>query len=164
MDEQELTQSFNNYIEPSSIPFRFGAPGWWVLASLLLIILLLISFLIVRHYCRNVYRRQALKWLDQIIQSNHSSPVLQQQVYEAAILIKRVAMALYGRNPVAGLSGEAWINWLNSRIKKRSVPAFDQSDACLVSDGIYGSRELDPAIVHTFFEKAKYWIRYHHAI
>ncbi len=37
MDEKDLAQSFNDYIEPSAIPFQFGAPGWWILLAIILL-------------------------------------------------------------------------------------------------------------------------------
>lgn len=163
MGDHEVTDAFNQYIEPSPIPFRFVAPGWWVLVSVLILIVLFISFLVLRHYKRNLYRKQALRRLEKIIHSSQTS-LLQLQVYEAAILIKRVAIARYGRNPVAGLSGQEWIDWLNSRLKKTNIPRFDKSDESLVSDGIYSDRNLNSDTVNPFLEKAKNWIRYHHAI
>lgn len=164
MGDQEITESFNHYIEPSNIPFRFGAPGWWVLAALLTILILVISFLFVRYYYRNLYRKQALRYLAEITQSDFPDSGLHDQVYKTAILIKRVAMARYGRNPVAGLSGEAWIDWLNNRVKKNNITKFDKADAVLISDGIYGNKKLEHETVNPFLEKAKNWIRYHHAI
>ena len=55
MDEQ-----YGKLIEPHEIPFRFGAPGWYVVAVLLVLLMMGITWLIVRWYKRNYYRREEL--------------------------------------------------------------------------------------------------------
>ncbi len=58
MDEQ-----YGTLIEPTPVPFHFGAPGWYVAGGLLLLLMATAAFFFIRHYRKNLYRRQALQWL-----------------------------------------------------------------------------------------------------
>jgi hypothetical protein len=58
MDEQ-----YGQLIEPSPVSFTFGAPGWYVLAVLLLLTFLGFAWFLFRRYKKELYRRQAVKEL-----------------------------------------------------------------------------------------------------
>jgi hypothetical protein len=164
MDEKDIQQSFNDYIEPARIPFSYQSPGWYMLATLLLIALALLVFFIIRQYRKNRYRSQALRFLSVLQQQYGASDSYQLLAYQTAILIKRIAIAKYGRTAVAGLCGNPWIHWLNATIKKKTKNKFGDTDLRLVGDGIYADQKLTAEQVNPFVEKAKTWIRYHHAI
>lgn len=88
------------------------APGWWMLAALLLIALVLLV-LYLRSPARRL-RRAALAELRQL-ESAHSGedPALAQALAPALEnLLRRFALARFGREPVSRLSGETWIAFL----------------------------------------------------
>lgn len=149
---------FGSLIEPPPVPFRFGAPGWYVLGALILLILSAAAWLIIRHYRRNAYRRQALGWLQQQetrLQQGGSPLAF---VYNANMLLKRVAMGRYGRPGIAPLRNDQWVELLN-KTAPRSL--FTGEDAGLLQQALYTQQEIPLNEAAAFAAKSKNWIQYH---
>nr|WP_319564618.1 DUF4381 domain-containing protein [uncultured Rhodoferax sp.] len=83
------------------------APGWWGLVLLTLLLLAGLGYWQTRRPQR--LRRAALKELTQL----EKTPLSDAQ-WAAALehLVRRYAVARYGREAVAGLSGQRWINFV----------------------------------------------------
>lgn len=79
------------------------APGWWVLLVLLIGGMLFYGF---RRYSGRT-RRAALRELKHMRINNAPASELQN-------LLRRYAIAVYGRDAVASLSGADWLNFLAS--------------------------------------------------
>jgi Domain of unknown function (DUF4381) len=116
-------------MDPQQIPLRdlhlpepLGwwppAPGWWVLAALLaagLVVLL-------RHYLRSrsgaVARRTALKELRRLTveyETHRDAVAFSSRLSQ---LLRRTMLAYAPRGDVAGLTGEAWLAWLDRDLKE----------------------------------------------
>ena len=89
------------------------APGWWLL---ILLAIIAIAYGLVRAYQRrqrNAARRYALRELARYEAEylEHRDPVtLGKQLSE---LLRRSMLAYAPRTEVAGLTGEAWLRWLD---------------------------------------------------
>ena len=98
------------------------AGGWWLLA-LALIGLALGLFYLLRHLYRyppGSWRRDAWRQLRQLRQRSSFLPA-DQLAGELSVLMRRIAVARYGRDQAAALVGEHWLDWL-----QRNDPAgFD---------------------------------------
>ncbi|MES9898115.1 MAG: DUF4381 domain-containing protein [Sedimenticola sp.] len=92
---------------PDPISWWPPAPGWWLVA--LLVILLI--FLIAYWWRRNIVRRAALRELRQL-QRGVRDP--QQRLSSLALLLRRYAIASHPDKGVAGLAGEAWLEFLDN--------------------------------------------------
>ncbi|MGX5820368.1 DUF4381 domain-containing protein [Chitinophaga lutea] len=137
-------------IEPPPVRFSFDAPGWYAVGAALLVLLALAVVAYVRYRRRNRYRREALQWLDA---GDHS-------LYETDMLLKRVAMARYGRERVASLRGAEWTGFLNSCW---NAADFTEEDARLIAEGLYAGRIVGDEAA--FRAKARRWIIHHrHAL
>ena len=102
---------------PESIGRWPLAPGWYVLATILIATGLLMGLLCYRHYSYGRAKRAALKELaiyQKQYQHDANSQLCTANISE---LLKRVALAYYPRTRVAGLQGEAWLIFLNSTAK-----------------------------------------------
>lgn len=154
MDETQ----FGQLIEPQPVKFTYSTPGWYVLGALLLLLFIAIVFLFVRHYIKNRYRREAMRNLQQIESTYAAGNNYNNLVYETNMLAKRVAMLKYGRNTVAGLRGEEWINYMNSKWRKKS---FNANDALLIANNVYTLSPLPAEHATLFVNKTKEWIRKH---
>jgi len=154
MDETQ----FGQLIEPAPVKFTYTTPGWYVLGALLLLLIIVVAWLLIRHYMRNRYRREAIKSLLQIENMYAAKNNYTDLVYETNMLAKRVAMSTYGRPSVAGLRGEEWINYMNSKWRKKS---FNTNDALLLTNNLYTFSPLPAEQASLFVSKTKDWIRKH---
>lgn len=153
MDEQ-----YGKLIEPAPVPFSFGAPGWYVLAALLLLLLVLLVSWAWRYYQKNKYRKYALNWLNEKEQQWLQSGDYETLVYETGMLLKRVAMRKYGRENIAGKRGAAFTTYINSTWRAR---AFTEADEYLLSQEIYHSEAIEAEKAMSFVGKVKQWIKQH---
>lgn len=150
---------YGSLIEPSPVPFRFGAPGWYVAGVLLLLLLATGAFLLYRHYRRNRYRREALQWLQTLESAASQDGSAASLVYATNLLLKRIAMSRYGRERIAPARGPGWISVLNHTMKKE---LFDEKDERLLAQDIYQAGDvLAPSTATGFVVKAKQWIQQH---
>jgi hypothetical protein len=96
---------------PEAIGWWPLAPGWWTLLGLLVVILGALFW----RYQRRFRERAALRGLKAVERSlaAGTEPVL--CVQRISMILRRFAMSLEGRAPVAGLTGESWLRYLDSR-------------------------------------------------
>ncbi len=92
------------------------APGWWLIAALLAAALLASWLLIrsLRRYPPGSWHRDAR---DQLLALRRLSGQLtpEQGIRELSELMRRIAVARAGRKETAGLTGEAWLAWLEAQ-------------------------------------------------
>jgi hypothetical protein len=119
-------------MDPSQIPLRdlhlpnpIGwwplAPGWWVLIALAAGVLGYLALRSLRSWQFNAPRRYALRQLAKVEASylSHGNVVTLGQ--DLSELTRRTMLAYAPRHEVAGLSGEAWLQWLDRDLP---VPYF----------------------------------------
>lgn len=94
------------------------APGWWVLAALAAAGLVLL----LRHYLRSrsgaAARRSALKELRRLTveyEANRDAVAFSSRLSQ---LLRRTMLAYAPRGDVAGLTGEAWLAWLDRDLEE----------------------------------------------
>lgn len=97
---------------PAPVGWWPPAPGWWVLAALLVAALGLTWW----HRRRSALRRAALTELRRLELSQLDDTRLSAGVNQ---LLRRVALACFPREQVAPLSGEAWLRFLDGRARVR---------------------------------------------
>ncbi|MCF7733485.1 MAG: DUF4381 domain-containing protein, partial [Akkermansiaceae bacterium] len=85
-------------------PWWPPAPGWIVLATILLAVLIYYAVRRFRHWQADAYRRAALR---ELAAANSSAAI--------AEVLRRTALAIAPRENIAALSGSAWIDWLAAR-------------------------------------------------
>ena len=108
MNEAASLQNLNDIVVPEPAAWWPLAPGWYVLAAILLALLAWLALRVWQGWRRNSYRRQALAELSAIRAGGDASSL--QQVPE---LLKRTALSAWPRQQVAGLSGAAWHRFLD---------------------------------------------------
>ena len=148
-DPHDPTSLDNLYdiIEPASVSLWWPlAPGWWIVIGLLLIILLSLAIRGIRNYQKNAFRRVALRELE-TLQSPHALPAL----------LKRVALAVYPREQVAGLSADRWIAFLNQEVPK----SFDKTTASILTTLDYGKPKLNEEQHSNLIHAVRYWVKKH---
>lgn len=119
MDPQQLP--LRDIHLPEAIGWWPLAPGWW----LLIVVLLAGTVWLLRSYfrrrARGAARRLALKRLDELMAEyeSHRDAV----IFMAAVssLLRRTMLAYAPRDAMAGLTGDAWLAWLDRDL---DVPRF----------------------------------------
>ncbi len=143
-------------IEGESISYSFQVPGWYMVLGLLLLTLLVIGLLQLRKYLKNAYRLAALKEVEAILAGN-----AEQWIFRIALLLKQTAMAIYGREQVAALQGEAWYAFLRSSAKPDE--RFTETDFKDFIACHYSAQVPDGNLAIKMGDFARHWIKTHHA-
>ncbi len=88
------------------------APGWWLLLAVLTMVTMAVWA--VR---RLRLRKQAMAELQRIEQSFAEHGDSQRLASECSVLLRRAALSRFPRHEVAGLTGDAWLAFLNQHGK-----------------------------------------------
>lgn len=113
---------------PDPISWWPPAPGWWMLA-----VLLLLGVAAIWAYIRYRHRRRALYALQdriQVLASELDQADINQQL---SILLRRACISFFPRAEVASLTGDDWLNFLNQHTRN----AFNEQHAALLTESIY---------------------------
>lgn len=98
---------------PEQIGWWPLAPGWWALVALVAAVGAYFAWRAIRRWQRNAPRRFAMRELArcEAAYRQHRDPVkLSKQL---SSLLRRGMLAYAPRDTVAGLTGEAWLAWLD---------------------------------------------------
>jgi hypothetical protein len=142
---------------PEPVAYTPQTIGWYLLLALVVIA---VVFMMVRwrqNVRRNRYRQEALHCLDQIEASRIP-------LSELPVLVKRVVLASTPREKVAELSGNEWLEFLDSTIGNKD---FSTGPGRLLPDLSYGTPEsiqkATNAEQQALLSLIRTWIRRHHA-
>ena len=106
---QQLLGQLKDIHEPAAIGWWPLAPGWWIVAGILIALIFAIAMLLLRIHLRrrkNLYRSEGIRLLNAV---DLQAP---RAVEEINTLLKRVAVATFGRRRCAALTGKGWIEFL----------------------------------------------------
>jgi hypothetical protein len=138
-----------------TIPWWPPGPGWWLTA---LLAIALVAFLVwfVREMLRPRWQRDANRQLRRL-QMRLNLQDARTSASELSELLRRIAMARYGREKCAGLSGKEWLEWLTA-----SDPAgfnWTRYDAIL-NDLPYAPKdiEVDPFDIRLLVRATRQWV------
>lgn len=96
---------------PAAIAWWPPAPGWWLLLGAAIVVG---ALLWLRHLGR-FRERAALKGLQSVARAMASGAEPLVCIQRISMILRRFAMSLEGTAPVAGLTGESWLRFLDSR-------------------------------------------------
>ena len=114
-----VLQDFVEVVAPTAISWLPQTKGWLILGLVLIAFLLRYCARRVRLWYSNRYRREAEKRLQELEQAAVQSKLLS----ELNRLLKLTAMAAFSREQVARLSGDEWVDFLNSCCPTAPFPA-----------------------------------------
>jgi len=125
MDPESIISMLEPLREPSPVHWWPLAPGWWILAAIVLGLLcygLYRGWLFYRRGAPIREARQAFTRLEAATLSDADCAA------QLAVLQRRLAISIAGRQSCAGLTGAAWAEFLNS-LSKTQEPYFDATTA-----------------------------------
>ena len=151
-----MTIDLGPLYEPDAVRFSFETPGWYVLGIILLLVATFLFFSWLKLYRKNGYRREALKTIARIEQ-NFQNQNEANQLNDTLVLLKLVAMETFGRQQVAQLYGDDWLEFLESKGKNTPFTDYKQPIINTLYDTIPG----DPKETKALMELSKQWISTH---
>lgn len=98
---------------PEPIAWWPPAPGWWILGALILVLLVITVLWWRARRRRSAPARAALAELDALSARLADGSAQRHAVAAVSILLRRLALARYPRDQVAGLAGPAWLAFLD---------------------------------------------------
>ena len=137
---------------PDPVSWWPPALGWWVVAILFLGLIATCIWW-YRNPSIRAYRvaRKELKHLREEHQASQDDLTL---VKDLSVLLRRYALAVFGRQRVASLIGDSWMRFLNETGKTLS---FTEGAGQVLQTVPYGGR--DPVEAHTLLILVEQWIK-----
>ncbi len=157
----QLLAKMHDVKTPDAVSWWPPAPGWYVVAILLLGLVGVLIYQAICRYKKRRYRKIALKSLSNIRHQLYQSKALnsQQAVQESMQLMKRTFFSAYpgSRRYIAGLEGSAWIQLLQDTCKS---PIPEQNLALEIQRALYhpSQKAVDNETIFIFCEL---WIKQH---
>lgn len=142
--------------EPAMISSWPPAPGWWLLAALASVFVIYLLVLMIRRWLADRYRREAISELQQLTLHWQSHGNDTQYLQDLQTLLKRVALTRFPRDDVAGLTGEAWVQFLD---RSSGSHDFSMGVAEVLIDGNY--RQDTSFDAEALQSAARQWINTH---
>jgi hypothetical protein len=136
----------HDFYQPLPPPWTLQTAGWYVVFALAGLVIVWMMARGIRRWLRNRYRREALREL----------ALLPPEQFSA--LLKRTALAVWPRENVAALSGDAWIAFLNETAGGR---LFDRAPGNRVEDLALRCSALSRSDEQELRRLTAEWIRRH---
>jgi len=136
------------------------APGWILLAALLLAAGLWRLAKEAIRWRANAYRRAGLEELGRIARESERVP---ERLREVPVLLKRIALVAAGRPRVAGLSGAAWLRFLSETSAEGAFPPRAGDDLESIAYDPAAPGRLSRSDRAGLIAAAEEWIRHHRA-
>lgn len=157
-----LPESFGNYairgiaevLPPEPVSWIPATTGWRLLGAAILLWVIYQGYRRYRAWRRDRYRRLALRELDRL---RALPPAL--ALTQIARMLKSTALAAFPRTEVARLSGQRWLDWLQSATE---TPVFSERSGALLSDSQYrATPDVDRETLLRLARDCEAWIRQH---
>jgi len=127
IEASETMQIMKDIHLPDSLLWWPPAPGWWLLMLIGLFVMGLRHQRLKRKRQSDTSPKDSKATISEALQLLEAIPVNpknnRQTLKEISVLLRRAAMSLYGRDNVAGLTGETWLKFLDDTGK---TDAFTQ--------------------------------------
>lgn len=150
----QLLDLMHDIVRPEPVSMWPQTQGWTILMVWLLMSALVIAWHGYRKWRANAYRREAAKRLAEI--SAHSRDPAYPAGLQLATLLKRTALAVYPRDRVAALHGDAWAKFL------RQTSGDDPMVANAADQLASAAYHLDVDVSGLILPAAR-WIKIHRA-
>ena len=144
--------NLHDIIVPDAIGFFPPAPGWYFVLLLLLALLFHFSIQAYRRYKKSLYRREALKELQNYRQESR------QNIMALLGLAKRVGIVAYGRTEVAGLSEAKWWAFMEKHSSAKISITVQKEISQLLYDENY---VIQSALHENVTDFVTQWIKTH---
>ena len=141
---------------PGDIDSWVMTPGWWLLLALASAAMIFAAARYRKHQQQVAYRLTAIDLLNALTASMREHQNTSLFLQQLTTLLKQVSLSSYPRAQVAGLTGIAWVAFLD---KSGDTSEFSMgSGQALVDGGYTPDSEVD---IEALTELCRQWIRHH---
>ena len=114
----DLLSQLRDIHAAAPVPWWPPAPGWWVLALLVLAILVWLGGRLLKRLRNRKRRRQMLAWVDHL--NANTDPLREPQAYLSTLnrIFKLIALRAFPGQPCAALNGQDWADFLIDKMAK----------------------------------------------
>jgi cbb3-type cytochrome oxidase subunit 3 len=137
---------------PNPVSWWPLAPGWWLLVGVMLAVIVWLFWRWKQQQRDEQSLALALSELERL-QNKHGKDT-KALLRELSVLLRRVAMTQYGRQAVSGLTGAAWVKFLDDKAGK---PLFSGKLAHLLTEVPY--RPETQAETTALLHAIRQWIK-----
>jgi hypothetical protein len=143
-------------IDPA--PWWPPAPGWWLVLLGLLLLLLLVVWLLRRRrlYPLGRWQQDARSRLLELRRRIQREPA-KQVAGDLSELLRRIAIARCGREHTAALTGEMWLDWLQSN-DTTGFPWREKGQPLLELPYAPPDRSADQTTLTELIDAALHWV------
>lgn len=133
------------------------APGWWLLGLLFTLACVAGFFILKPHIQRWRFRRMLLRKLTIIRNAYAWDKSAEQAVQGCAELLRRICLTHFPRQSVAGLTGQAWLDFLNQQTPK---PCFSKKSILLLKELRFSHQNINANMVKLLLRDTTRWIKH----
>ncbi|MEM9334100.1 MAG: DUF4381 domain-containing protein [Pseudomonadota bacterium] len=130
---------------PPEISWWPLAPGWWVILAIVAIVLVLSVRAFLKNRSASRARRFALRQMEQAKVEYQTHGNLVMLGTSLSELLRRTMLAYAPRDEVAGLSGDAWADWLDRDLPQ---PLFAKGEGRALLELPYRNPKADTSDVN----------------
>jgi hypothetical protein len=153
MDPSQIDLPLKDIHLPPPVGWWPLAPGWWVLA-ILVPALIYGAYRLWRRLRQPHFRREGMRELERLVSDGTMSPL--EKVQQISILLRRIALSTRPRAEVAGLQGDAWLEWLEDPLQDGR---FRSGPGRVLAAAPYALSGPDPADLEALFALCRDWLK-----
>lgn len=153
MDSLPIDLPLKDIHVPPPVGWWPPAPGWWFLPLLTAAVGYAVFRLWQRRKRPNI-RKLGLRELARLESDSSLAPI--QKVQQISILLRRIALSVYSREQVAGLSGREWLAWLDGLL---ADGRFSSGPGQVLADAPFRAELLQPAQIDALFLLCRDWLQ-----
>lgn len=153
--ENDFIEDLGPLLEPNAVSFSFDTLGWKVSLVCVIAVMLSIVFFQMRLYFKNKYRRMAI--YDLLLRIESPNLENYHKVNYANLILKKVAIQVYGREKVAKMFGEQWLQYLDSKCEKSELSELK----IVFENSSYNLKQISDSEFDLVLERTKKWIHQH---
>jgi|TARA_Y100000741_G_C17995730_1_gene453962 hypothetical protein len=153
MSEENPLVNLKDIHLPPPVSFWPPAPGWWILALLLISTLFIGGVWLYRKYKKSKPKTEALRILKdlQILYQNSHDELV--SLRNLSNLLRRTALTYYDNDTVASLQGSSWLEFLDETGKTKE---FSQGAGKVLGNELF-QQKVKPDM-NALFPLVKKWI------
>ena len=150
--QEASLDNLHDIIVPDAIGFFPLAPGWIIVGVLLLTLLFHFVVQAYKRYKKTLYKREALTELENYRDESKDDALALLK------LARRVAIAAYGREEIAGLSGDDWWEFMEQCSKVKVSRELRDEISTLLYDN---TAQIDTKQFRLISSMVSVWIKTH---